>query len=154
MENKINYQITTGTIEDINAIAQFQVDMAAESEGTTLDIARVTPGVAAVMDDPYKGTYIIARADGQPIGSLMLTREWSDWTNRWFWWIQSVYVKPEYRGKGAYRAMYAKIKEMAHDQGVTQVRLYVDKTNYRAQEVYKKLGMDECHYLMYEEVLG
>ena len=113
MENKINYQITTGTKEDINAIAQFQVDMAAESEGTTLDIARVTPGVAAVMDDEYKGTYIIARADGQPIGSLMLTREWSDWTNRWYWWIQSVYVKPEYRGKGAYRAMYAKIKEMA-----------------------------------------
>ena len=121
MENKINYQITTGTVEDINAIAQFQVDMAAESEGTTLDIARVTPGVAAVMDDPYKGTYIIARADGQPIGSLMLTREWSDWTNRWYWWIQSVYVRPEYRGKGAYRAMYAKIKEMAHEQGVTQV---------------------------------
>ena len=78
MENKINYQITTGTVEDINAIAQFQVDMAAESEGTTLDIDRVTPGVAAVMDDPYKGTYIIARASGQPIGSLMLTREWSD----------------------------------------------------------------------------
>jgi ribosomal protein S18 acetylase RimI-like enzyme len=63
-------------------------------------------------------------------------------------------VRPEYRGKGAYRAMYAKIKEMAHEQGVTQVRLYVDKTNYRAQQVYKKLGMDECHYLMYEEVLG
>ena len=84
----------------------------------------------------------------------MLTREWSDWTNRWYWWIQSVYVRPEYRGKGAYRAMYAKIKEMAGEAGVTQIRLYVDKTNYRAQEVYKKLGMDECHYLMYEEVLA
>ena len=153
MEN-INYQITTGKVEDINAIAQFQVDMAQESEGTTLDIERVTKGVTAVMEDEYKGTYIIARAEGTPIGSLMLTREWSDWTNRWYWWIQSVYVRPEYRGKGAYRAMYAKIKEMAAEQGVTHVRLYVDKTNFRAQQVYKKLGMDECHYLMYEEVLG
>ena len=153
MEN-INYQITTGKPEDINAIAQFQVDMAQESEGTTLDIERVTKGVTAVMEDEYKGTYIIARVDGNPIGSLMLTHEWSDWTNRWYWWIQSVYVRPEYRGKGAYRAMYAKIKEMAGEAGVTQIRLYVDKTNYRAQEVYKKLGMDECHYLMYEEVLA
>jgi ribosomal protein S18 acetylase RimI-like enzyme len=65
-----------------------------------------------------------------------------------------VFVKPEYRGKGAYRAMYERIKEMAKENGVNQIRLYVDKTNYRAQEVYKKVGMDECHYLMYEEVLG
>ena len=153
MENMINYQITTGNTEDITAIAQFQVDMALESEGTTLDIQTVIPGVSAAVNDPQKGTYIIARAQGQPIGSLMLTREWSDWTNRWYWWIQSVYVRPEFRGKGAYRAMYSKIKEMAKEAGVTQIRLYVDKTNYRAQEVYKKLGMDECHYLMYEEVL-
>ena len=150
----VNYDITTGKPEDIQDIAQFQVDMAQESEGTTLDIQTVIPGVTAAVNDPQKGTYIIARADGKPIGSLMLTREWSDWTNRWYWWIQSVYVRPEYRGKGAYRAMYAKIKEMAGEAGVTQIRLYVDKTNYRAQEVYKKLGMDECHYLMYEEVLA
>ena len=154
MENKINYQITTGTVEDINAIAQFQVDMAAESEGTTLDIARVTPGVAAVMDDPYKGTYIIARADGQPIGSLMLTREWSDWTNRWYWWIQSVYVMPEYRKKGVYKAMYATLKDMARENGVSQIRLYADRTNLSAQQVYQRLGMTESHYLMFEETIG
>lgn len=150
----IDYKVSVGTNEDIQAIAQFQVDMALESEGTVLDIQTVLPGVTAAMNDPQKGTYIVARADGEAISSLMLTREWSDWTNRWYWWIQSVYVKPEYRGKGAYRAMYAKIKEMAKEQGVTQIRLYVDKTNYRAQQVYKKVGMDECHYLMYEEVIG
>ena len=146
-----NYNITTGSAADIAAIAQFQVDMAMESEGTTLDIERVTKGVTAAMDDPYKGTYIIAKANDTAIGSLMLTREWSDWTNRWYWWIQSVYVTPEFRGKGVYRAMYDKVKELAQEAGVTQIRLYVDKTNYRAQQVYQKLGMAECHYLMYEE---
>ena len=154
MEQMINYSVQVGTQEDIQAIAQFQVDMALESEGTVLDIQTVLPGVTAAMNDPQKGTYLVARVDGQPISSLMLTREWSDWTNRWYWWIQSVYVKPEYRGKGAYRAMYEKIKEMAKENGVTQIRLYVDKTNTRAQQVYKKVGMDECHYLMYEEVIG
>ena len=154
MEKMINYSVQVGTQEDIQAIAQFQVDMALESEGTVLDIQTVLPGVTAAMNDHQKGTYLVARVDGQPISSLMLTREWSDWTNRWYWWIQSVYVKPEYRGKGAYRAMYEKIKEMAKENGVTQIRLYVDKTNTRAQQVYKKVGMDECHYLMYEEVIG
>lgn len=150
----ISYEVTTGTQEDIRAIAQFQVDMAQESEGTVLQIETVLPGVTAAMNDPQKGTYIVARVNGKAISSLMLTREWSDWTNRWYWWIQSVYVMPDYRGKGAYRAMYEKIKEMAAEQGVTQIRLYVDKTNFRAQQVYQKLGMAECHYLMYEEVIG
>lgn len=153
-KERINYEVVVGNTGDIRAIAQFQVDMALESEGTVLDIETVLPGVTAAMNDPQKGIYIVARVNGEPISSLMLTREWSDWTNRWYWWIQSVFVKPEYRGKGAYRAMYERIKEMAKENGVNQIRLYVDKTNYRAQEVYKKVGMDECHYLMYEEVLG
>ena len=140
----INYTISVGNENDTAAIAQFQVDMAQEL---------VLKGVAAAMADKYKGTYIVARVEGEAIGSLMLTREWSDWTNKWYWWIQSVYVKPEYRGKGAYRAMYQKIKEMAREEGVAQIRLYVDKTNYPAQKVYQKLGMAECHYYMYEEVL-
>lgn len=149
----IEYNITVGNDKDTALIAQFQVDMAMESEGTALDHELVLKGVAAAMADEYKGTYIVARANGEAIGSLLLTREWSDWTNRWYWWIQSVYVKPEYRGKGAYRAMYAKVKEMAKEQGIVQIRLYVDKTNYPAQKVYQKLGMAECHYYMYEEVL-
>ncbi len=151
MEN--HYKISTGNQEDIQALVQFQVDMALESEGTALDRERVTKGISAVMEDQNKGIYLLARSDGKPIGSLMLTREWSDWTNRWYWWIQSVYVQPEYRGQGVYKALYDKVKEMAREQGVVQVRLYVDKNNLRAQQVYQKLGMDECHYLMYEEVL-
>ena len=80
----------------------------------------------------------------------MLTREWSDWNNGWYWWIQSVYVMPEYRDQGIFRAMYTKVIEMAKEQNITQVRLYVDRHNTNAQKVYQKLGMEECHYLMYE----
>ena len=151
MQNHETINISVGTAADIDSIAQFQVDMAQESEGTTLDKERVLKGVAAAMEDPYKGTYIVAKSADKAIGSLMLTREWSDWTNRWYWWIQSVYVTPDFRGKGIYKAMYDKVKEMAKEAGVTQIRLYVDKTNYRAQQVYQKLGMSETHYLMYEE---
>lgn len=151
MMNK--YEIATGRREDIEAIAQFQVDMAAESEGTTLDYEKVFKGVSAVMDDSAKGTYIIAKKDNIAIASLMLTKEWSDWNNGWYWWIQSVYVAPEYRQSGVYKAMYAYVKELAKTQNVPQVRLYVDKTNIRAQKVYSNLGMHESHYLMYEETI-
>lgn len=152
---KMKYSISVGNASDIATIAQFQVDMARESEGSYLDIEKVTRGVTSAIEDENKGRYIIARDEsGKAIASLMLTKEWSDWNNQWYWWIQSVYVSKEYRGKGVYKAMYEKVKEMAMEADVYQIRLYVDKTNYNAQKVYNKLGMDETHYLLYEECIN
>lgn len=142
--------ITYGSTTDIESIAQFQVDMAKESEGTLLNKTTVLQGVTAAINDTSKGTYIIARAGTEPIGSLMLTKEWSDWNNAWYWWIQSVYVKPEHRRQGVFKSMYQYLANEARKHGVSQIKLYVDKTNLRAQKVYENLGMHESHYLLFE----
>ena len=154
MNTDIDLTITRGKTSDIDAIVRFQADMAMESEGIMLDMCRLTSGVTSAMKDESKGTYLVARANGTPIGSLMLTREWSDWNNQWYWWVQSVYVMPEYRKKGVYKAMYATLKDMARESGVSQIRLYADRTNLNAQQVYRRLGMHESHYLMFEETIG
>lgn len=153
MKNDIEYIITRGAVCDIESIVQFQSDMAMESEGCVLDKEKVTKGVTAAMLDDSKGIYWVAKFEKRPIGSLMLTREWSDWNNEWYWWIQSVYVIPEFRKKGVYKAMYKKVKDAAKANNVSQIRLYVDKTNVSAQKVYQNLGMQESHYLMFEENL-
>lgn len=141
-------EILIATSKHIEAITGFQVDMALESEGTKLDRERARQGVSAVIDDANKGLYLVAEHAGRAIGSLMITREWSDWNNAWYWWIQSVYVLPEFRGQGTFRAMFSKVKEMASEQQVSEIRLYVDKDNKTAQEVYAKLGLKECNYQM------
>ena len=151
MENIID--IVAGSEGDAALIARFQVDMAMESEGLTLDAEKVLNGVSAVMKDNSKGKYLVARLDEHIIASLMITREWSDWNCEWYWWIQSVYVLPSYRGKGIFSAMYSKVKEMAREEGVAQIRLYVDKENIKARNVYQRLGMNECHYLMYDDIV-
>ena len=145
-----NIEITAGNISYVDEITRFQVDMAMESEGLALNEERAYRGVKAVLEDESKGRYIIARSDEKLVGCLMLTREWSDWNCCWYWWIQSVYVKPSHRGQGIYRRMYNKVLDLAKAEGVTQIRLYVDKNNSPAQEVYQKVGMSECHYCMYE----
>jgi len=150
MEN-INFVVSRGEVCDIDTIVQFQADMAMESEGYTLDKVKVTKGISAAMLDDSKGIYWVAKIEGRTIGSLMLTREWSDWNNEWYWWIQSVYVIPEFRRQGVYKAMYQKVKDAAKENNVSQIRLYVDKTNLSAQKVYQHLGMHESHYQMYEE---
>lgn len=151
MEEQVEFEVTFGTLSDVETIAQFQVDMAWESEGTVLDKDTVLQGVRSVMEDETKGRYLVAKMNGKTLGSLMITMEWSDWNSAWYWWIQSVYVMPEYRQMGVFSAMYHTLKETASKQNVSQIRLYVDKSNETAQSAYQKVGMEESHYRMYEK---
>jgi GNAT superfamily N-acetyltransferase len=140
--------------EDASALIEFNQAMALETEGKTLVEEKIASGVSAVFHDEKKGFYVVADDNGQIIGGLMVTFEWSDWRNAWFWWIQSVYILPDYRGQRIYSRLYEFIKTAALEAGnVCGFRLYVEHDNIRAQKVYQKLGMAESHYLMYEEMI-
>ncbi len=135
-------------------ITAFNRAMAMETEGLALNEKTVAAGVVALMGHPDRGFYLVAEAEGLLAGCLLITYEWSDWRNKMFWWIQSVYVKPELRSRGVYRALDEKVKELAAQAGnVCGLRLYVHKGNTRAQEVYRNLGMEETAYLVYEDML-
>ena len=137
--------------EDAGAIAEFQIRMADESEGLALDPGTVAKGVAAVFDDPSKGRYYVAEADGRVLASLLTIPEWSDWRNATVLWIHSLYVVPEARRRGVFRRLYGELKRMVEDGDEFRgLRLYVDKTNHAAQEVYRTLGMSCEHYDLYE----
>lgn len=138
--------------EDVVSLVEFNQAMALETEGKRLDAQVLRGGVEAVFRDTQKGFYVVAENDGKIAGGLMITFEWSDWRGQWFWWIQSVYILPEYRGQGIYRMLYEFVKDKAKEaMDVCGFRLYVEKENARAQKVYEKLGMKSSHYLMYEE---
>ena len=141
---------------DDNAIlADFQVRLAAETENILLDRETVTAGIKALFADPAKGTYYIAEYRGKIIGCFLITYEWSDWRNAAVWWLQSVYVDEASRRLGVFKKMYDHIaQKIAKDPGVTGLRLYVDKTNERAQKVYRSLGMNGDHYTVFEWMKG
>lgn len=138
---------------DISSLVRFNQAMAFETEGKRLSDEVLSEGVAAVFGDRGKGFYVVADdGTGKIIGGLMITYEWSDWRNAWFWWIQSVYILPEARGKRIYSRLYDFVKEMAAKRGdVFGFRLYVEKENSHAKSVYEKVGMDPTDYLIYEE---
>jgi ribosomal protein S18 acetylase RimI-like enzyme len=139
---------------DAAALVEFNQAMALETEGKRLDSKILKSGVEAVFADEKKGFYVVAEDENEIVGALMVTFEWSDWRSNWFWWIQSVYILPNVRGRGIYRLLYEFVKRKAEESGsVCGFRLYVEKENVRAQKVYEKLGMDESHYLMYEETI-
>jgi GNAT superfamily N-acetyltransferase len=147
-------RIRMGTAGDADAIVRFNRAMARETEDWDLPLERVGPGVDAVFESPDIGFYVIAECEGDPVGGLLVTYEWSDWRNATFWWIQSVYIRPEFRRGGIYSRLYEFVRERARDDGgVCGFRLYVEKENHGAQNAYESLGMTESIYLMYEETL-
>ncbi|CAN5325627.1 GNAT family N-acetyltransferase [soil metagenome] len=147
--------IRVATSRDADALIEFNQAMALETEDKHLDPDVLGPGVRAVFGDPQKGFYVVAEDKGHIMGALMVTYEWSDWRNGWFWWIQSVYILPEARGRKIYSQLYRFVKDRAAEAGnVCGFRLYVESDNSHARRVYGNVGMEASHYLMYEEPMS
>ena len=143
--------IRPANLEDLSTLVEFNAAMALETEDLALDRERLREGVARLLADPAKGSYRVAEAGGETVGALMLTREWSDWRCGDWWWIQSVYVRPEARRRGVFRALYRSVEaDAASREDVCGLRLYVERDNARAQATYLALGMRETHYRMFE----
>lgn len=137
---------------DVAALVEFNLAMARETENKTLDRDRLTRGVAAVFDDARRGFYLVATDGEHVVGGLMLTYEWSDWRDGDWWWIQSVFVRETHRRLGVYRMLHEDVLRRAREAlNVVGIRLYVERSNYRAQQTYRTLGMEETHYRMFEQ---
>ena len=136
---------------DLEFLVDGNARMAAETEDRELDREVLAEGIAALFADPAKGRYYVADDGEDPIGQMMVTREWSEWRCGWFWWIQSVYVVPESRDQGVFSKMYAYLLKTARrDPEVCGLRLYVDVRNHHAAAVYKTIGMKDAGYTVYE----
>lgn len=152
--NHPEFNIRAAAADDARLLATWAQAMAMETEHKHLDGDTVFKGVQAGIADPKRARYFIVMAGESPAGTLMLTTEWSDWRNADWWWIQSVYVHPDFRRMGVFQAMYRHVEKMAMENpGVCGLRLYVEHENKNAQLTYEKLGMVDAGYRMMEAPL-
>ena len=148
--------IRPATPSDGVGIVDFNFRLAVESENKTLDRSTLESGVAALLEDPGKGSYFLAATgSGEIVGQLMITYEWSDWRNGLFWWLQSVYVIPEFRKQGVFTELLNHVSALAlGDPEVCGIRLYVDKDNAPAQSTYGARGFEHGNYELMEQVFA
>ena len=145
--------IRNAAMTDAAIIASNNSFMAEETEGRTLDPDIIGPGVGALLADPGKGRYWVAESVGQIVGQLMVTYEWSDWRNGRLWWIQSVYIAPDFRRQGVFSALYHHVESLAAaEPEVCGLRLYVEDNNHLAQQTYEALGMVKSSYVVMESM--
>jgi len=149
--------IRTAQVADAEFLVRGNAEMALETEHLSLDLDRLRDGVHALFEEPARGVYYVAESGGRRVAQMMITYEWSDWRNGNFWWIQSVWVEPPFRGQGVFKALYAHVEKLAREDGrVCGLRLYVENDNARAQVTYERCGMARTAYQMFETdfVLG
>ena len=145
--------IRKATSHDLPVLMDFQCKLALESENVVLDTTVLRQGMQALLNDPSKGFYYVAEDQGEIVGCHMITYEWSDWRNGVVWWMQSVYVKESHRKQGVFRKMYTNLMELIkQDKNVRGLRLYVDRSNTKAERTYEALGMNGEHYTVFERM--
>ena len=139
---------------DIDALVEFNKALAWETERKRLSTSVLTDGVRALLEKPEYGFYVVVETTSETVGCLMVTYEWSDWRCGVIWWIQSLYIKPDFRRQGVFRKLYEFIVEKAsRNSNVCGFRVYVAESNQAAQRAYAKLGMEETYYKVYEAQL-
>lgn len=135
---------------DAPTIALFNAEMAEETEGRRPDESVLRRGVERGLERPELCRYWVAEHDGEVVGQVMVTFEWSDWRDGVVWWLQSVYVTPAHRRTGVFRALYSHVEREARAAEAVGLRLYVERDNTRAHRTYEALGMKPTDYLVYE----
>ena len=136
---------------DLPILVQNNLCLAKETEALQLDGEILRKGVLKAFKRE-ECHYFVAELAGKVVGQMMITYEWSDWRNGLIWWMQSVYVVPEFRKQGVFRTLFRHVEELAkgHRQ-VKALRLYVMHDNNTGQSTYKSLGMKDSGYIVFEK---
>jgi GNAT superfamily N-acetyltransferase len=157
MNEYVKVQIRAATMADVETISVFNAALARETEARILDGQLLQAGVETILQDPNKGWYAIAvsshdSAQSKVVGQILITYEWSDWRNGTFWWLQSLYVDPQYRQQGVFRQLYDYVHEKAqtNPEKVCGFRLYVERENHQAHQAYAHIGFEKTAYQMHE----
>jgi GNAT superfamily N-acetyltransferase len=151
--NQTSCIIRKARLGDLSTIVSFNQLLAMEVRAEKLESAIINSGVQAVLNDSNRGFYTVVETEAKIIASALITFEWSDWRNAWFWWLQDVYVEPSYRQQGIFSSLYIYLKQQAQLAKVSGLRLYVYKGNTKAQNVYRKVGMNPSNSLIFEDYL-
>jgi len=149
------FRVRAAGMADAEIVAEFNCRLARETENLELRLETVTEGVRGGMSVPGRATYLVAECvdTGDVVGQLMLTHEWSDWRNADMWWLQSVYVRADWRERGVFGALLSSAEAAARVEGVACLRLYVESHNGGAREVYVRRGFVDAGYVVMERDL-
>ena len=145
----MDLQVRRARIKDLDKLVIFAFQEAREAEGVEKARATLRAGIETALKNEDIAIYwVLVDESDEPVGNVSALREWSNWNAGYYWWIQSIYVSPAYRGKGYSSQLLDTVRTEAKAQGGLDLRLYVHKDNIRAVKAYEKSGFFESEYII------
>jgi GNAT superfamily N-acetyltransferase len=97
------------------------------------------------VSEPSRGVALVAKADGEPIGTCLLVESEIEPNHDVSPWLAGLFVVPGHRRKGAGAVLVRAIEDQARQRGVSRLYLYTTA----AVGFYARLGwsvLDRTHW--------
>lgn len=142
-------EVRKADLSDLPDLIEFTVEEAREAENVTKIPETLERGISAALHDSSIATYwVLVDENDCPCGNVSAVKEWSDWNAGYYWWIQSMYIKPEYRGQGLMAKLINVVEDEMRRKGGLELRIYVHESNTIAKRAYEKIGFNDSSYKM------
>jgi ribosomal protein S18 acetylase RimI-like enzyme len=143
----MDYVIRRAKLADLEQLVEFTLSEAKGAEGISLNQEQARTGIRAALEDESVALYwVLEHSHQELIGNISVVKEWSNWKAGFYWWVQSLYIKPEHRGRGLMKRLIQTVREAAREGEALDLRLYVHKNNERAIKAYVKSGFVDADY--------
>jgi ribosomal protein S18 acetylase RimI-like enzyme len=143
----MDYRVRRAGRDDLGKLVEFTLREAEEAEGRRQDREKARRGILAALEDESVAVYWVAQtAADEVVANISVVKEWSNWNAGYYWWIQSLYIRPEHRGRGLLNKLLETVGESARQNQALELRLYVHEKNRRAIQAYRKAGFVEADY--------
>jgi GNAT superfamily N-acetyltransferase len=143
----MKFSVRPAQLEDLNTLVTFTRMEALHAEGIELNPEMMRKGVKAALDDSTIARYwVLENDDGEIIGSVSVVKEWSNWNAGFYWWVQSMFIAPEYRAQKLMSHLIETVRETAKKENALDIRLLVHQDNRRAQKAYRREGFSNAPY--------
>jgi diamine N-acetyltransferase len=120
-----------------------------EADATPFDETKVRRALSQVVADERLGLVRLIEAGGEAAGYVVLTFGFSLEFGGRDAFIDELYVRDEFRGRGLGRRAIELAERECRARGIRALHLEVERANTRAQELYRRTGFrDHDRYLL------
>lgn len=132
--------IRKGTEQDLPALMQLIHDLA-EFEKAPAEVVNTEEKLKEDFLQHKAFDFLVAEVEEEVVGISLYYPRYSTWKGRCFY-LEDLYVKPEFRGKGIGKELLLASAEEAKKAGATRLDWQVLDWNTPASDFYKKMGAD------------
>jgi len=140
-ENLNNFLIRYAEKNDIKQILKFIKDLA-DYEKLSDEVVATEELLNEWLFEKKKAEVIIGELDGQPVTHALFFHNFSTFLGRAGLYIEDLYVKPEYRGKGIGKTMLKHLAKIAVERGCGRLEWICLDWNKPSIDFYLSIGAE------------